>query len=402
MKKMVSALIILSAFFIICPALGQADIVYIHNGDKLFGTIQNPSFSLQTPYGIIEIKNEFLKSITVKNRSAGVWFIESINNDRFSGTWLNPGIRFIQDNGERKEIKLDTLQQIRRETQGPSYPILTTIITMKNNDRFSGKILTPGFEIRANHISKTVQSNSINRIEFINNDRADTEILLENGDLITGNLQLNQFRLAPDAVSEFAATKSSLKSIQFNAPKMVLKEFSNSRRAEKDGDEDGIPDFADICPDTPRGDTVSQDGCSKGATLATAAETMESERVLNNGDSHRENSPNPIENILFDFDRYELKPRYCSALDEFVDMLTQNRNVQVDIQGYTDNIGTAEYNQHLSEARARSVRNYLVQKGVQKNRLHPVGFGYAANKAPNDTEAGRALNRRVEIALQRR
>jgi len=105
MNKKVSVLIILSAFFLICPALGQADIVYIHNGDKLFGTVQNPSFSIQTPYGKIEIKNEFIKSITAENRSAGVWTIESINNDQFSGIWLDFGIRFIQDNGEKKEIK---------------------------------------------------------------------------------------------------------------------------------------------------------------------------------------------------------------------------------------------------------------------------------------------------------
>jgi OOP family OmpA-OmpF porin len=81
-------------------------------------------------------------------------------------------------------------------------------------------------------------------------------------------------------------------------------------------------------------------------------------------------------------------------------MLQQNKNVQVEIQGHTDNIGTAEYNQRLSEARARAVKNYLVEKGVQKERLYPVGFGYVLSRAPNDTETGRALNRRVEIALQ--
>jgi outer membrane protein OmpA-like peptidoglycan-associated protein len=396
MNKKLKILIIVSALFLICPALGQADILYIHNGDKLFGTIQNPSFRLQTPYGKIEIKSELIKSITAGNRSAGVWIIESINNDRFSGTWLDPGIRFIQENGEKKEINKETLQQIRRETQGPSHLILTTIITMKNNDRFSGKILTAGLSIRANHITKAVQPNDINRIEFIDDNRDDTEILLENGDLITGILQQDQLRVAPDVISEFALTKSSLKSIQFNAPKMVLGEFSNFLRAEEDEDGDGIPDFADICPGTPRGDTVGQDGCSKGATVAQAAGT----KFLYNDNDRRHMPMNPLENILFDFNHSELKPQYYSALDEFVDMLQQNRNVQVEIQGHTDNIGTAEYNQRLSEARARAVKNYLVEKGVQKERLYPVGFGYVLSRAPNDTETGRALNRRVEIALQ--
>ena len=400
MNKKLNVLIILSAFFLICPALGQADIVYIQNGDKLFGTIQNPTFSVQTPYGKIEIKNEFIKSITAQNRSAGVWIIESINNDQFSGIWLDFGIRFIQDNGEKKELRKETLQQIRRETHGPSHPILTTIITMKNNDRFSGKILNPGVEIRADHITKGVQSDTINRIEFIDDNRADTEILLENGDLITGILEQDDFQVAPDAVSEFSVTKSSLKSIQFNAPKMVLNQFSNSRRAEEDGDRDGIPDFADICPDTPDGVAVGQDGCPEKTIVAQAIQKANWNNAVNNNGATYKHLSGDLDDILFDFDRFELKPQYYSALDEFVGMLSQNRNVQVEIQGHTDNIGAAEYNQRLSEARARAVKNYLVRKGIQKDRLQVVGFGYAQNKAPNDNESGRALNRRVEFALQ--
>jgi OOP family OmpA-OmpF porin len=183
--------------------------------------------------------------------------------------------------------------------------------------------------------------------------------------------------VAPDVIFEFAVTKSNLKSIQFNAPKMVLGEFSNFLRAEEDEDGDGIPDFAGICPGTPRGDIVGQDGCPKGATVVQAAE-----KILYNDNDNRKIPTNAVENILFDFDRSEIMPQYCSVLDEFVNMLKQNRNVQVEIQGHTDNIGTAEYNQCLSEARARAVENYLVEKGVQKERLYPVGFGYVLSVSP--------------------
>ena len=62
MHKVIRALIILAVFLLICPALGLADIVYIKNGDKLFGTLQNPSFTVRTPYGEVSIKNEFLKN----------------------------------------------------------------------------------------------------------------------------------------------------------------------------------------------------------------------------------------------------------------------------------------------------------------------------------------------------
>ena len=388
----------MSVFFMICPAMGQADIVYIHNGDKLFGTIQNPSFSLQTPYGKIEIKNELMKSITAKNRSADVWIIESINNDHFSGIWLDSGIRFIQENGEKKEIKKENLQQIRRETQGPSHPVLTTIITMKNNDRFSGKILTGALEIHANHITKAVQPDTINRIEFIDDNRADSEILLENGDLITGILQQDHLRLAPDVVSEFSASKSSLKSIQFNAPKMVLNQFSNSRRAEEDGDGDGIPDFADICPDTPNGVTVSQDGCPEKTTVAQVVQKANWNNAVNNNGAVHKHLAGDLDTILFDFDRFELKSQYYSVLDEFAAMLRLNPGATIEIHGHTDNVGTTAYNQNLSEKRAGAVKNYLVKKGIEKDRLIPKGFGFTVNKASNEDETGRALNRRVEIS----
>ena len=117
----------------------------------------------------------------------------------------------------------------------------------------------------------------------------------------------------------------------------------------------------------------------------------------NNGVIHKHLTGDP-DHILFDFDRFELKPQYYSVLDEFAAMLRLNPDVTIEIQGHTDNVGTAEYNQHLSEKRARAVKNYLLEKGIEKNRLIPKGFGFTMNKASNQDETGRALNRRVEIS----
>jgi outer membrane protein OmpA-like peptidoglycan-associated protein len=400
MHKIVRFLIILAVFFLFCPQLGQADIVFIRNSDKLFGTVQNPSFTVQTPYGKITIKNEFLRSIAFENRSVGKWILRTINNDQFSGSWIDSGIKFIQDNGETKVITKENVRRIRREIQGPSYPITTTIFTMKNNDRFSGRFLNPSIRIIANHISKTVQSANINRIEFINDYQADTRILLNNGDLITGKLEPNQIRMAPDTFSEFSFSKSSLKAIQFNAPKMVLKNFNETDRAEKDSDGDGIPNYADICMYTPKGVRVNRDGCAERSTLASLNNHKKTSRQEINRTDTRKARPGEIKNVLFDFDRSEIKPQYYSVLDEVAVMLSQNPKAKVEIQGHTDNIGSAEYNRILSEKRARIVKNYFVRKGVEKDRLFPVGYGFTMNKVSNTDESGRALNRRVEFALQ--
>jgi outer membrane protein OmpA-like peptidoglycan-associated protein len=69
----------------------------------------------------------------------------------------------------------------------------------------------------------------------------------------------------------------------------------------------------------------------------------------------------------------------------------------VEIQGHTDNVGSSQYNRKLSENRARAVKNYLIKKGISDQRLIAVGFGFSRPKTTNTTEAGRTLNRRVEL-----
>jgi len=389
MNKIARIFSILVVFFLLCPALSQADIVYIKNGDKLFGTIQSPTFTVQAPYGKVSLKTELLKSINYKDGSIGRWTMVTINNDRFSGTLLNDSIQFIEEDGKRRQLSREQIQRIVREISGPSHSITTTIFTMKNNDRFSGEFSNAGLQVRANHITKSIQPGEINRIEFTEDYHAGTTILLENGDLISGTLKQNQIRLAPDAVSEFTIATSSLRSIQFNAPKMVLNKFGNTNRVEKDGDGDGIPDFADICPDTPHGVAVSQDGCRKKTEIA---------KSVNNHHAIQKQPAGNFDLILFDFDRFELKSQYYTVLDEVALMLSRNPHTAIEIMGHTDNVGTPEYNQVLSEKRAKTVKNYLVQKGVENDRLFPVGFGYTINQASNESETGRALNRRVEMS----
>jgi outer membrane protein OmpA-like peptidoglycan-associated protein len=303
---------------------------------------------------------------------------------------MNNSIEFIEENGKKRTLNREQIQRIKREISGPSYSITTTIFTMKNNDRFSGNFLDTALEIRANHTTRSIQPGEINRIEFAQGNRRYTSILLENGDLISGTLKLNEIRLDPDAVDEFTVAKSNLKSIQFNAPKMVLNRFGNTRRVEKDSDGDGIPDFADICMDTPRGVAVGQDGCREKTMIA---------KSVNNHHAFQKDLAGDFEMILFDFDRFELRHQYHAVLDEIALMLSTDRETNIEIKGHTDNVGTAEYNQRLSEKRAETVKNYLVQKGVEKDRLFPVGFGYTINQASNKSETGRALNRRVEMSI---
>jgi OOP family OmpA-OmpF porin len=101
--------------------------------------------------------------------------------------------------------------------------------------------------------------------------------------------------------------------------------------------------------------------------------------------------------VLFDFDKYDIKPEAYPVLDEVVSVLNKNPEVEVEIQGHTDGVGSAEYNQTLSENRAKTVMDYLVRGGIEPNRLSSKGYGLTMPVAPNDTEEGRAQNRRVRL-----
>jgi outer membrane protein OmpA-like peptidoglycan-associated protein len=103
--------------------------------------------------------------------------------------------------------------------------------------------------------------------------------------------------------------------------------------------------------------------------------------------------------ILFDFDSYALKPATRANLDELSTTLNKYDDTEVLVLGHTDNVGTDEYNEGLSEQRARAVRNYLVTKQVSGPRLSTIGYGETDPIASNETETGREQNRRVEIVI---
>ncbi len=100
---------------------------------------------------------------------------------------------------------------------------------------------------------------------------------------------------------------------------------------------------------------------------------------------------------LFEFNSDKVSEDSYAALDIVANFLKESPNVTVKVEGHTDNIGTKEYNQKLSERRAASVANYLIDKGVDNSRVTIQGFGFSKPIASNKTAEGRSMNRRTEI-----
>ena len=106
-----------------------------------------------------------------------------------------------------------------------------------------------------------------------------------------------------------------------------------------------------------------------------------------------------IENILFNSGNATLKSQSFESLDRFAELLRKNPNVRIEVSGHTDNTGSASLNKKLSKDRALTVKNYLVNKGIEDERITYAGYGFEQPIAPNTTPEGREQNRRVEIKV---
>jgi outer membrane protein OmpA-like peptidoglycan-associated protein len=106
-----------------------------------------------------------------------------------------------------------------------------------------------------------------------------------------------------------------------------------------------------------------------------------------------------LNNIFFDTNKFDIKDESNPEMQKLVDFLNLNKGVKIEISGHTDNVGSDQANQVLSENRAKSVYQYLIANGIQADRLTYKGYGETQPIAPNDTDEGRSKNRRTEFKI---
>ncbi len=164
-----------------------------------------------------------------------------------------------------------------------------------------------------------------------------------------------------------------------------------------DTDGDGVFDYKDRCPDTPKGITVNIFGCPADSDGDGVTDDIDRCPDTPKGATVNEFGCWVCKNLNFELNKWDVKPEYHACLDEGVDYLNNNPDMNVEIQGHTDNIGSEEYNQKLSENRAIAVRDYLISKGIKEERLIIKGYGSSNPLTSNDTEARRSKNRRVQF-----
>lgn len=109
--------------------------------------------------------------------------------------------------------------------------------------------------------------------------------------------------------------------------------------------------------------------------------------------------PISFHKVTFDFDKSDLKPAARAELDRAAKLMMENPDVVLELQGNTDSVGSDQYNMALGNRRAEAVFNYLRSKGIKADRLKERSFGEGKPAATNETDAGRALNRRVDLVI---
>jgi outer membrane protein OmpA-like peptidoglycan-associated protein len=118
--------------------------------------------------------------------------------------------------------------------------------------------------------------------------------------------------------------------------------------------------------------------------------------VTRDGDVIKLNLP---DGVTFDFNRADLKSQFYPALDQVASTMAEYNQTVVEVSGHTDSVGSDDYNQRLSEQRANAVANYLSGRGLMRERFEVVGMGERYPVADNNSDYGRAKNRRVEIRV---
>ena len=146
-----------------------------------------------------------------------------------------------------------------------------------------------------------------------------------------------------------------------------------------DTDGDGVLDKDDACPEV--AGTVANQGCPEV--------TEEVQKQLNDY----------ARTILFDTGKSSIKAESTSVMVDIIQILNEYPTAKFTVEGHTDSVGSANLNQKLSDSRANSVRDFLIEKGIGADRLTAIGYGEDKPIATNNTKAGRAQNRRVEINL---
>jgi outer membrane protein OmpA-like peptidoglycan-associated protein len=266
------------------------------------------------------------------------------------------------------------------------------------NDYVALLSITARYKLNA---TKKTHLRNINIYDFI--DKSD--LLINASDSCKACDAIELAKANAIAIDSLKYTNKLLK-LQLDTVMTLLSNYS------VDTDGDGVTDFMDRCPATPakvRG-LVDRRGCPLDSDLDAIPDYLDNCPTIP-GVPSNQGCPEikqevkalfkqALQGIQFETNKADIKPESSVILDKIVDILVQNSDYLIEIQGHTDNVGKSMANLILSDNRAQAVLKYLTDKGLNKERFTARGFGDTKPVVSNKTEQGKAENRRVEFVVR--
>jgi outer membrane protein OmpA-like peptidoglycan-associated protein len=393
MKKIALILFSVSLFF---SGICAADTVFLKSQDRINGQIENGVIFLQTDYGMLRFQREFIKSMSRQDGS-GKFTLRSINNDFFSGRFSGDGIEITTHDTQRLRLEQDRISGIHFGSNETAVEIETVLFVMENGDKFTGRLLDEEIEIQNEYGEVAVATKDLSRVDFFGKNKV--AVAMNNGNLINGQLTIERLRVAPNAAEAISVCTGRIATILYHVQKLAAKTFENRSGSPYDNDGDGVPDRLDACPDSTCMDRVDETGCPPVMDEDGDGVTDDRDQcpATPRGVKANEQGCWVIGLPLFDTNSSRIKIKHYPLLDEVVSDLEKNPALRIEVQGHSDNVGTDAVNLRLTRDRARAVLEYLTGQNIARDRLEAKGYGSARPVADNDTDAGRAKNRRVEL-----
>ncbi|MCF0216506.1 MAG: OmpA family protein [Fibrobacteraceae bacterium] len=189
-------------------------------------------------------------------------------------------------------------------------------------------------------------------------------------------------------------------------PNTKAGESVDSTGCSLDGDKDGVPDGLDKCPNTENGISVDSTGCPLDFdkdgipdSKDKCPNTLPGIKIDSDGCpiNKKQDLDQLKKGIQFKLNSAKLTKKSFGTLDDIIKLMNQIPEANLEVQGHTDELGSDETNQKLSQQRAQTVVDYFIKKGIDSNRLRAVGYGASKPVADNKSKKGREKNRRVEL-----
>ncbi len=406
-----------------------ADTLVLQTRDVYKGRVTEDRVVLNTGYGRVVVTRPFVRSMTRTDPVDMAVQLLTVNNDILTGRLVSESVGLEDTTGEDRRFYGEDIREMYVEHTGPTREVDTTLFFMAGGDKFSGRLDTRTLHLETDIDTIALDAGRVQQIGILGG--AGATVRLDDGSVLMGTLVEKKLAVRPDAFQPMVICVDRFDTIRFNVQKLVAGRYEAASDDDVDSDGDGVPDTIDACADTPCGETVEDTGCpprtdadNDGVTddddlcpdTPPGMEVDDTGCALHadaDGDGVFDDvdqcprTPTGvkaddagcwvIDLPLFDFKASQIKPEHYPVLDEVVDVLKRHPSIRIEVQGHSDSMGPAEVNQRLTEARARSVMAYLVEKGIDPDRLTAVGYGATRPAMPNDTEEGRAMNRRVEL-----